>query len=220
MADIDTERLPGEDHHANADFRLSTVLAEIAEGPEDERISIGDLLSALKRRALGALIFIFAVPVALPLPPGVSTVFGAPLLFLTAQLMLGMQPWLPGIITNRSLKRSEFKKIITTVAPWLHRAESVMKPRLSFVGQRPFVYLLGLMCLILSAILFLPIPLGNMLPALAVSIIALGLLARDGVWMVIGLLTGVAAIVIVWGVLWAMIFAALFVVGNVFGITF
>lgn len=219
MADIDTQQAHGEDH-ASPDFRLSALLAEIAEGPEEDRISIGDLLGLLKRRALGALIFIFAVPVALPLPPGVSTVFGAPLLFLTAQLMLGMKPWLPGIITNRSLKRSEFKKIITTVAPWLHRAESVMKPRLSFVGQRPFVYLLGLMCLVLSTILFLPIPLGNMLPAFAVSIIALGLLARDGVWMMIGMVTGIVAIVVVWGVLWAMIFAALFVVGNVFGITF
>lgn len=219
MADIDTQQAHGEDH-ASPDFRLSVLLAEIAEGPEEDRISIGDLLGLLKRRALGALIFIFAVPVALPLPPGVSTVFGAPLLFLTAQLMLGMKPWLPGIITNRSLKRSEFKKIITTVAPWLHRAESVMKPRLSFVGQRPFVYLLGLMCLVLSTILFLPIPLGNMLPAFAVSIIALGLLARDGVWMMIGMVTGIVAIVVVWGVLWAMIFAALFVVGNVFGITF
>ncbi len=219
MAQIDTDHEHGEDH-ASPDFRLSTVLAEIAEGAEDERISIGDLLAALKRRALGALIFIFAVPVALPLPPGVSTVFGAPLLFLTAQLMLGMKPWLPGIITNRSLKRGEFKKIVSTVAPWLHRAESVMKPRLSFVGQRPFVYLLGLMCLILSTILFLPIPLGNMLPAFAVSIISLGLLARDGLWMLIGFVTGILAIVVVWGVLWAMIFAALFVVGNVFGITF
>lgn len=211
--------MSGEDH-GGADFRLSALLAEIAGGPEDDRISIGDLLAALKRRALGALIFIFAVPVALPLPPGVSTVFGAPLLFLTAQLMLGMKPWLPKFITNRSLKRGEFKRIISAVAPWLHRAESVMRPRLSFVGQRPFVYLLGLMCLILSIILFLPIPLGNMLPALAVAIISLGLLARDGLWMLIGLAVGVLAIVIVWGVLWAMIFAALFVVGNVFGLRF
>ena len=94
-----------------------------------------------------------------------------------------------------------------------------MKPRLVFVGQRPFVYLLGLMCLILSTILFLPIPLGNMLPALAVSIISLGLLARDGVWMLLGFVTGVGAIV-VWGVLWAIVFGALFVIGSVLGITF
>ena len=219
MAENLTDEHHGEDF-TSTDFRLSRLLAEIAEGNEDDRISIGDLLAALEHRALGALIFIFAVPVALPLPPGVSTVFGAPLLFLTAQLMLGMQPWLPKLITNRSLKRGEFKRIIAAVAPWLHRAESVMKPRLGIIGHRPFVYALGLMCLILSIILFLPIPLGNMLPALAVSIISLGLLARDGLWMLIGFVAGVLAIIVVWGVLWAMVFAALFVVGNVFGLRF
>lgn len=219
MAGQQAEQIDGEDH-GSAEFRLSAILADIASGNEDDRVSIGDLLVALKRRALGALIFIFAVPVALPLPPGVSTVFGAPLLFLTAQLMLGMKPWLPRIITDRSLRRGELQNIVGVAAPWLHRAESVMKPRLVFVGQRPFVYLLGLMCLILSTILFLPIPLGNMLPALAVSIISLGLLARDGLWMLIGFVTGVGAVIVVWGVLWAIVFGALFLIGKVLGITF
>ena len=83
--------------------RLSAILIAIAEAEDKERISVGDLLEALKRRALGALMFIFAVPTALPMPPGVSAVLGAPLLFLTIQLMLGMQPWLPKLITERSL---------------------------------------------------------------------------------------------------------------------
>ncbi|MBK8083352.1 MAG: exopolysaccharide biosynthesis protein [Devosia sp.] len=220
MTELDLDETQGGEKREAPDFRLSTLLADIAAGNEDDRVSIGDLLAALNQRALGAMIFIFAVPVALPLPPGVSTIFGAPLLFLTAQLMLGLKPWLPKLITNRSLTRREFGKIVTTVTPWLLRAESVMKPRLSFVGGPPFVYLLGFACLIESIILFLPIPLGNMLPALAVSIMSLGLLARDGLWMLIGLLTGILAVVIVWGVLWAMLFAALFVVGNVFGVTF
>ena len=218
MADPQLDETAAEKRES-PDFRLSTLLTEIATGSEDDRISIGDLLAAMNQRALGAMIFIFAVPVALPLPPGVSTIFGAPLLFLTAQLMLGLKPWLPRLITDRSLTRREFGKIVATVTPWLLRAESVMRPRLSFVGGPPFVYLLGFVCLIESIILFLPIPLGNMLPALAVSIMSLGLLARDGLWMLIGLLTGVVAVVIVWGVLWAMVFAALFVIGNVLGIT-
>jgi len=219
MANPEIEHAPLAGHETD-DFRLSALLVELAAGPEDDRISIGDLLAALRRRALGAMIFIFAVPVALPLPPGVSTVFGAPLLFLTAQLMFGLQPWLPKLITERSLTRREFSKIVSAVTPWLHRAEKLMKPRYSFVGHRPFVYVLGFACLVLSIILFLPIPLGNMLPALAVSIMSLGLVARDGLWMIIGFVVGIVAVAIVWGVLWAMIFAALFVVGNVFGITF
>src|SRR5690606_20456601 len=85
--------------------RLSAILTAIASAQDKDRISIGDLLEALRRRALGALMFIFAVPTALPMPPGVSAITGAPLLFLSLQLMLGLQPWLPKIVTSRSLSR-------------------------------------------------------------------------------------------------------------------
>jgi len=199
--------------------RLSAILMAIAEAEDKERISIGDLLEALKRRALGALMFIFAVPTALPMPPGVSAVLGAPLLFLTIQLMLGMQPWLPKLITERSLSRVDFHRVVRTVAPWLARAEGVMRPRLTFLAHRPFVYLLGFASFAMAFILFLPIPLGNMLPSVAICIMALGLLERDGVWILIGLLVAVISVVIVWGVFWAIIFGSLYVLSNWFGVT-
>jgi hypothetical protein len=198
--------------------RLSAILQAIADAQDKERISIGDLLEALKRRALGALMFIFAVPTALPMPPGVSAITGAPLLFLSFQLMLGMSPWLPKIITDRSLSRVDFERVVTRVAPWLARAEAIMRPRLQFMAKRPAVYLVGFVCLVLSIILFLPVPLGNMLPSAAIAIMALGLLERDGIWIIIGLVTAVVSVVVVWGVVWAMVFAAFFVASNFFGL--
>ena len=197
--------------------RLSAILLAIAAAEDKERISVGALLEALKRRALGALMFIFAVPTALPMPPGVSAVLGAPLLFLTLQLMLGMQPWLPRLITERSLSRVDFHRVVRTVAPWLARAEGVMRPRLTFLAHRPFVYLLGFASFAMAFILFLPIPLGNMLPSVAICIMALGLLERDGVWILLGLLVAVISVVIVWGVFWAIIFGSLYVLSNWFG---
>jgi hypothetical protein len=197
--------------------RLSAILLAIAQAQDKDRISIGDLLEALRRRALGALMFIFAVPTALPMPPGVSAVVGAPLLFLSAQLMLGMRPWLPKIITDRSLSRVDFEKVVTTVAPWLAKAESIMKPRLQFLAKRPVVHLVGLVALLMSIVLFLPIPLGNMLPSVAICIMSLGILERDGAWVLIGIGLGILSVVVVWGVMWALIFGALFVLSNFFG---
>lgn len=197
--------------------RLSAILAAIALAQDKERISIGDLLEALRHRALGALMFIFAVPTALPMPPGVSAILGAPLLFLTAQLMLGMRPWLPKIVTERSLSRVDFEKVVAKVAPWLAKAESVMKPRLQVLAVRPAVHLIGLVALIMSIILFLPIPLGNMLPSVAICILSLGILERDGVWILIGVMVAVVSVVIVWGLLWALIFGALYLLSNFIG---
>lgn len=219
MADSDPEiRIEHVDRAEGAD-RLSAILTAIASAQDKDRISIGDLLEALRRRALGALMFIFAVPTALPMPPGVSAITGAPLLFLSLQLMLGLQPWLPKIITSRSLSRVDFERVVKKVTPWLARAEAIMRPRLQFLAKRPAVHVVGFACLAMSIILFLPIPLGNMLPSVAISIMALGLLERDGIWIIIGLVTAVLSVVVVWGVVWAMLFAALFVIRNVFGLT-
>lgn len=198
--------------------RLSVILLAIAQAQDKDRISIGDLLEALRRRALGALLFIFAVPTALPMPPGVSAVVGAPLLFLSAQLMLGMRPWLPRIITDRSLSRVDFEKVVATIAPWLAKAESIMKPRLEFLAKRPMVHLVGLVALLMSVVLFLPIPLGNMLPSVAICVMSLGILERDGVWVLIGIGLGIVSVVVVWGVMWALIFGALYVLSTFFGI--
>jgi hypothetical protein len=198
--------------------RLSAILAAIAEAQDKDRISIGDLLEALRHRALGALMFIFAVPTALPMPPGVSAILGAPLLFLTAQLTLGMRPWLPKFITQRSLSRVDFSRVVATTVPWLAKAESVMRPRLTLLAMRPSVQVVGLIALCMSIVLFLPIPLGNMLPSIAICIMALGVLERDGVWILFGIGLAAASVIIVWGVFWALIFAGLFVLSNFFGI--
>jgi hypothetical protein len=209
--------LEQEDGAEGAD-RLSAILAAIADVQDRERISIGDLLEALRHRALAALMFLFAVPTALPMPPGVSAVLGAPLLFLTAQLTLGMRPWLPRFITSRSLRRVDFSRVVATTTPWLSRAESVMRPRLTVLATRPAVQLVGLVTLCMSIVLFLPIPLGNMLPSIAICVIALGVLQRDGLWILIGIAVAAASVIIVWGVFWALIFGGLFVLSNFFGI--
>src|SRR5688500_14643750 len=153
MADEDNSiRVEHVDPAEGAD-RLSAILTAIAEAQDKDRISIGDLLQALRRRALGALMFIFAVITALPMPPGVSAIVGAPLVFLTAQLMLGMHAWLPKIITDRSLSRVDFTKVVKAAAPWLARAESIMRPRFEFLAQRPAVYLVGFVAFIMALIL-------------------------------------------------------------------
>lgn len=195
---------------------LSVLLFRLANDTSRERISVGDLLAALGDRAIGALMFFFAAPNILPVPPGVSTLLGAPLLFLSAQLMLGMRPWLPGIVTRRSLSRDDLATLVRRIVPWLAKAEKLLRPRLPVLARPPVEYFVGLVCLVLAAILMLPIPLGNTLPALAISVLALGVLERDGVWIALGLLASVVAGAVVSGVVWAMIKAVVLILGTFF----
>lgn len=193
------------------------MLRALADDASRERITVGDLLQALGDRAIGALLFIFAVPNVLPVPPGTSSVLGAPLVFLAAQLTFGMRPWLPGIISRRSMCRADFDKMVSRVIPWLERTEKLLRPRYSALALPPFEYAVGLICLVLAVVLVLPIPLGNMLPALAISLLALGLLERDGIAIGGGLVAAAAASVLVSGVVFGLVKGAIFMLTKVLG---
>ena len=194
---------------------LSTMLDEIAADASRQRVAVGDLLEALGDRALAALLFVFAFPNVLPVPPGTSALLGAPLVFLAAQLAFGRRPWLPAWIAQRSMARSDFAALMRRVGPWLVRAERLLRPRATALAVPPMEYLIGLVCLLLAVVLVLPIPLGNMLPALAIVLLALGILERDGLWVLAGLLMAAAAAALVSGVLFAMGKAAVYFVTNV-----
>jgi hypothetical protein len=55
----------------------------------------------------------------------------------------------------------------------------------------------GIICLILAIIITLPMPLGHVIPGTAISILALGLIERDGVAIAIGIFTAVLGLAIV-----------------------
>lgn len=163
-----------------------------------------DLFAALGDRALAALLFVFAVPNAIPGPPGLSTVLGVPLLFLSAQLLLGRKAWLPEFIARRSMARADFAALMDRALPWLERAEKLLRPRFSGLALPPMEYLLGFICLVLAMILVLPIPLGNNPPAFAIAFFALGILERDGLWVLAGLCITALSMTVVSGVLVAI----------------
>jgi hypothetical protein len=198
--------------------KLSDILNAVAADQSRDRISIADLFEVMSDRAFGALMLIFAAPNVLPLPLGTSAVLGAPLLFLATQITLSQRhPWLPKLMAQRSMSRTKFAAIIRKATPWLVKTEKLLKPRLSFLTS-PFEQVIGLICLLLAIILFLPIPLGNNLPSLAICLFALALLERDGLAALVGVVVAILSAVIVWGVLYALLKSAIFLIRNAFAL--
>lgn len=207
---------PNDEPHGG---KLSDILTAVAADETRERISVGDLAQIMSYRAYGALMLIFALPNVLPTPPGFSTVLGAPLVFLAMQFLLRRPvPWLPRVIASRSMARGDFAAVVARAAPWLARAERLLSPRLEFLTRPPCEQIIGCICLGLAIILFLPIPFGNMLPALAICLFSLALLERDGIAAILGLAAAVSAIALIWGVLFVVINSVLYVIGNAFGL--
>lgn len=219
-ADDDADSPDGSGRRRGARARsktLSTILTDIAADPGRESIAVNDLIALLGGRGRAGLILFFALPNVLPAPPGMSGVLGLPLLYLSVQMMLGRLPWLPRFIGHRSVPRDRFALLVDTLAPWLARAERLLRPRWSWLVNHSAEHAIGAFCLVLAIVLALPIPLGNMLPALAICLIALGVLERDGLWVAIGTVVGLVSLFIVAGVVYALIKSTIYLMLNAFG---
>jgi hypothetical protein len=199
--------------------KISEILTELAAaaGP---RVRLRDLVNALGDRAFGLLILVFALPNAVGLGtiPGLSTVFGVPQMFIAAQMALGWhKPWLPDWVLEQSLDRGDFRKVVDKSTPYLQRAEKLLLPRWAFMSSYFAERLLGIVFLVMATIVALPIPGGNWPPAVAMAFISIGLVERDGLYIVIGLVVAVIAVCIAGAVIGAFAATAYFAFSHLFG---
>lgn len=187
--------------------RVSEVLKRLVEDQTDPNLSLGDIVTALENRGYGVLILVLALPNLMPIYlPGLSAVFGLPLAFLSLQLMLGRpSPWLPKSLLRRSFSRSKFATLVGRSFPYLQRTERILKPRWLDLTAPLAERLIGAVCLFLALLLALPIPLTNIPLALPLALLSLGLLERDGWFVLAGFCVSLIVIGTILGLSWALI---------------
>ena len=179
--------------------RLGEILAELS-ARSDPELRLGELIEAIGDRGHGLLIAAFALPNVLPVYlPGLSAVFGLPLVFVALQLVLGRHRlWLPKALLDRAISRPLVARMAAALAPWLARLERALKPRwpeiMGPVGER----LAGLLAVLLGLLLSLPIPLTNIPLSAPLVLLGLALAEEDGLMLAIALALGaiVAGIVL------------------------
>jgi hypothetical protein len=182
-------------------------LREFLASQTGPRVKFGDLRDALDDRGFGVLLFIFAFPnlVAANIPL-LSSVLGLPLVLLGAQLTYGRhKPWFPRWLTEQSFPREKFTAFMLRALPYLERTEKLFRPRLTALLSWTAERFIGVVVLILAIILALPIPFGNWLPALSISIIGLAIVERDGLAVLVGLWIAVVSLIVVAAVIAGLI---------------
>lgn len=176
---------------------VAAVLRRLGQGAVDERVSVGDLMALLDSRAYGFVCLLLAVPNLTPGPsvPGFSTIFGLSLCFVALEMLLGQhQPRVPPPLARLSVRRRRLVGLFARVVPIIERVERVLKPRwpaLTSIGLRPFI---AAALLLQGVLLALPLPVVTIAPAFATLLMALGMLARDGAAISLGLLAGIGSV--------------------------
>jgi hypothetical protein len=159
--------------------------------------TLGDVVSGLGDRSFGWLIIIFSLVNLLPLPPGSTVLTGIPLVLVTAQMALGLrQIWLPGFINRVAVSRKNFQRRVLRLRPIIRPIERITRARHEYIFAPGPEQALGVFLLCVAIALLLPIPLSAYLPAIALFVSGVGLVERDGLVTLIGVVIGVVAITV------------------------
>lgn len=177
----------------------SETLQKIGQKRKNGKTKISELMEDFHENGILLAMIFFALPVAIPLPypPGFTTIMGIPLMILSVQMLFGSKKVkLPQKINNYELKNSTLKTISDKIVPIIETVEKYIKPRFLFARSVYCEQFIGLVCLIAATAVALPIPLTNAIPALGITIMALGLMNRDGVIIIAGFFVAVIGVII------------------------
>jgi hypothetical protein len=179
--------------------KVSDALEGWLEGDSDK--TLGSLVEVFGEKSFAILfVLLLGVP-ALPLPTGGAThVFEIIAALLALQLIVGRdQIWLPQKWCKLELAGPKQQRFIAGLMKLIRRLERLSRPRLRFLFQtRVSNSVFGVLVIGGTAGAFFAPPFTGLdtLPALGVVLLSLGVLLEDVIVVALGLVVGVAGVLL------------------------
>lgn len=173
------------------------VLEDVVKNSSADRISINDIVDAMEGVGFGLAMMIFAFGVIIPMPPPIPGIISIPLVIFSLQMMAGYtSPKLPKRFSKISIKRKLLATLVQKSSPYIRFVEKVLRQRLIFMTTARAERVIGFFTFIFSAFVLMPMPLSNFLPGLGVLIISFGLLGKDGLLVLVGIVVGLIGMMV------------------------
>lgn len=175
----------------DSEGKLSATLLAVSNSLPAGTVSLRHLLAAIGEQGMLLLCALLTLPFMIPVSiPGVSTVFGFAILSIGIGVTINRVPWLPGRILDRPLATESLRQAFEKSLGIVGRVEKLVRPRALWITGSSALRLTHGLALIFGALLLmLPfglVPFSNTLPALAILLLALGMLERDGLFIAAG----------------------------------
>ena len=178
-------------HSDKQPIGTTEILISMVTVGDKPTITVDEILAGLSDRAFGIILLFFALPNCIAGLPGIGSILGLPIILLAAQIIMGKhKPWLPNKIRKYELPKDNLKRLIIRTSPYIMKFERFCKPRIGFITEGIFLRATGILIFVLSALIALPLPGTNMLPAIAIVAISVGLIERDGLVVLASILIG------------------------------
>ena len=188
---------------------LTGLLDQIkTAGLSPERLTVADIREQLGRRSFGPLLLfsglVLLTPLAgLPLLPGI---FGLIIMLTAGQMLLGWRElWLPDFVLRRSLTRHNVERFDATARRVARYVDRFVRPRWHYLTEPPLPLVIAALCFLMG-VLLLPlefIPFTSSIPGLPVAAFGLAMMTRDGLFVIVGLVSSATIIgAIIWATVW------------------
>ena len=155
--------------------------------PEDKDITVRALLESLGVYGFVVLLLMLAIlNVAIFMLPGLSIIFGIPMVILSVQMLIGQKtPVFPAFIRTRTIPANLLHKGLDIAVIALQKIEPRIKPRWLLLTHPAVMSVHSLLALSLAFMVAIPVPFINLPPTFGVILLTIGLLQRDGLFIVL-----------------------------------
>jgi hypothetical protein len=184
----------------DTDRKTSELLEDIIHSIKGEHITLRDLLSMMGESGLLLLCAFLSLPFLFPVSiPGVSTVFGAGIVLISAAITLNRLPWLPQKVADRRLESGKLRPVLERGVKFLRKIDRFFKPRMIGLTSGAVMNRVNGLVLMGAGILLMAplglVPFSNTLPGIAILLLAAGISQRDGLVVLGGYVMVVLTIV-------------------------
>jgi hypothetical protein len=181
-------------------IHTSVVLQRLYEGAPTDHFTMGWVMDGLGKRSFGMIMLLLSLAAVVP---GISIVAGLLLMIPAFQMVAGRSaPVFPRRIANHQLPTRHLMALVRRAVPLLRYLEKMIHPRWHTPLEATKL-LVGIVVIILDAlIVFAPIPLTNVVPALVIALISLAYLEEDGLLLLIALLAAIIVLAVASVAVW------------------
>jgi hypothetical protein len=171
---------------------LSHLLTTLIDEIDGDTITLQELLERSGRQGILLICALSSLPFLIPVSiPGVSTVFGAAIVLLASALFLNRLPWLPQRILNKPLDATKLVPALRKGVMLVSKIDRWVKQRWLALTARTMLRL-NCAAVVFGGLLLMaplgPIPFSNTAPAVGILLLTIGLLQRDGLFVILGYL--------------------------------
>lgn len=171
---------------------LVNIVDRIVATTEREQVAVDDLVQAVGHASFTPVLLIPALAVVSPLSgiPLFSATMGMLIFLVSVQMLLRRDRlWLPEWLLRRKTGSARVRSVFLRLRPAMAWLDAHTYARLTAFVHRPLIFIPQMFCVLSGLVMpFLEfVPFSSSLVGGAVALLAFGMLARDGLFVLLGL---------------------------------